>query len=440
MSEARGTHLFWLLPIAALGCIGSTGDDEVATASVAPIDTQASWKTPGAACTAGFVQLGVDPVVQPGTDAGRLAVCVQQDFCAARPSVGGYCASAPKSVLTTDPATFWSELLIDCPAVGRMAQGALTGTAEIRVPDAGAPGGARVFALDAGDVHTRIGSDGGWEPCLTNPAGIGMRDPTCDAGIGTMCSIDGDAVVECVSTWVDDRRSGQSVRVQRVEALSRRTCTSGICEEGAEWPASCQEDRALKPLRGDMECGAGRRLVDGMCLTDAFCAARAPGLYCNDAPAGVSDTRAWGDRDAYDSIAPGALVIAGHAAVQCGRDWAGRATTTLFPCTSGTCVGNGAGFGCVDGSCEARNSEIDLETLYWSGTPEHIAAIEGKYCSGQRPNTLLDCELVQVYDATLDSFLIRLLPEKQWPCSGWAPICEEREPGVADACVPSGAL
>jgi len=447
MREATTTRfiIVGLFGLGAAGCLGATGSDEIATAgATAPIETQATWKAAGEACPDGLLALGVD---DDASEDGRAAVCVHHDFCAARPSGGGYCAAAPKTVLTTDPATFWSDFLIDCPAVGRMVAGTEPGTAQIRIPDANAAGGARVYTVDQHDVHTRAAAAGGWEPCLTNPVGAGLRDATCDAGNGTFCSLDGDAVVDCVPTWVDDHRGGESNFVQRVEALSRRTCASAICEALQGGSVACQEDRALvAPFetvdeRGEvsLQCAPGRFMVamgeTPMCIGNAFCAARTTGLYCDGAPSGVTNTNDWGDLDPHDAIAPGSVVVVGPAAVQCGRDAAGRATTSVFPCASGTCVGNGVGFGCVDTSCETRNADTDLESLYWSGTDEAIEAVEGKYCSAQRDATLLDCQLVQLYDASIDSYTIRLLPQSLRRCTGATPICEEREAGVADACV-----
>ena len=102
-------------------------------------------------------------------------------------------------------------------------------------------------------------------------------------------------------------------------------------------------------------------------------------------------------------------------------------------------MGNGAGFGCVDTTCETRNDEIDLEALYWSGADDAIAAVEGQYCSTQWDALLLDCQLVQIYDARIDSFTIRLLPASHRRCVGATPVCEERASGVADACVTADA-
>src|SRR5262245_9088864 len=109
----RGLSGLWAIALCA-GCIGQV--EETSSARIGPIDTQVQWKTIGAACPSGFVQLGTDPA--PQTD-GRQALCVQRRFCEARPAVGDYCAAAPKSVTTTDPATFWSDFLVTCPAVGR---------------------------------------------------------------------------------------------------------------------------------------------------------------------------------------------------------------------------------------------------------------------------------------------------------------------------------
>lgn len=444
----RGRQLLWIIGLGLTGCFGPAPADEVASAgAAAPIETQVTWKAPGQACAAGFVQLGVDPAA--GTDA-RLAACVHHSFCEARPWTGDYCAATPKSVLTTSAATFWSDFLVSCPAIGRLVPGTSVGTAEIRIPDANAPGGHRVFGVDAEDVHARPAAAGGYEPCLTNPDGMGLRDPSCDGGAGTVCSVEGDAVVECVSTWVDDRRGGQSVQVQRVEALSRDVCASGICEEPRAAAVACQEDRALLPPSEILQdgapalgCGPGRSLVDvaggKMCLAPSYCAAQAPGLYCDGAPSGVRDTRVWGDASPTDAVAPGALVVAGSVAVQCGRDAQGRATTTLFPCASGTCVGNGVGFGCVDTSCELSNDDTDLEALYWSGNDDAIAAVEGAYCSEIHDALLLSCQLVQVYDARLDAFVIRLLPESFRRCTGTTPVCAHNDAGVADACVAADA-
>lgn len=444
----RGRQLVGMLALGAAGCLGTTPADEVAGAgAAAPIETQVTWKELGVQCPAGFVQLGVDPAV--GTDAS-YAACVHQSFCEARPFVGDFCAAAPKAVLGTDAATFWSDFLVTCPAVGRIVAGTTAGVAEIRVPDATAPGGNRVFALDAGNVHTRW-AETGWEPCLTNPIGAGLRDPSCDVGEGITCSVEGDALLECVSTWVDDRRGGESHWVERVEALSRDACWSGICESPFALSPACQEDRALLSAneiiddegQPALECGPGRSLVDvagaPMCLAASYCGAQAPGLYCDGAPAGIPDTRVWGDLSAYDAITPGALVIAGSVAVQCGRDASGLATTTLFPCASGTCVGNGVGFGCVDTSCELRNAGNDLDTLYWSNDTAAIAAVEGAYCSEIHDATLLSCQLVQVYDAGFEDFVIRLLPESYRRCTGATPVCVENDAGVADACVAADA-
>jgi hypothetical protein len=445
----RGRQLLWIIGLGAAGCLGPAPADELAAAgAAAPIETQVTWKALGQPCAAGFVQLGVDPAAE--TDA-RPAACIHQSFCEARPWFGDYCAATPKSVLTTDAATFWSDFLVTCPAVGRLVPGTAPGTAEIRVPDAAVPGGKRVFSLDAQDLHTRVAATGGYEPCLTNPDGAGLRDPSCDGGAGTVCSLEGDALALCVSTWALDRRGAQSVQVQRVEVLARDVCASGICEDPRAAAVACQEDRALLPpteILGDdgqpaLACGPGRSLVDvaggKMCLAPSYCAAQAAGLYCDGAPSGVRDTRVWGAESASDSVAPGALVVAGSVAVQCGRDGAGRATTTLFPCASGTCVGNGAGFGCVDTSCELSAAETDLEALYWSGSADAIAAVEGAYCSEIHDATLLSCQLVQAYDARLDAFVIRLLPESFRRCAGATPVCAQNDPGVADACVPADA-
>lgn len=440
--------LLSLLGLAAAGCLGPTPADELTAAGAsAPIDTQVAWKVPGQACASGFVQLGVDPTSEGATP----AVCVQRDFCQARPGAGDYCAATPKGVYATAAATFWSDFLVTCPAVGRIFPAALAGSAEVHLPDATAPGGQWILPMDASDVHTQRSSAGGWEPCLTNPDGWGLRDPSCDAGEGMVCGQDGDAVVDCVSTWVDDRRGVAPVQVQRVEALSRRDCASGVCEASADEGALCQEDRALAPPIETMDdegvvttaCAPGRTptAVRGttLCLASSFCAVRAPGLYCDQTPFGVTDTRGWGALSEVDPVTPGALVIAGDVALQCGRDADGRATTTLFPCASATCVGNGVGFGCADDSCEAANPGIDLETLYWSADTAAIASVEGAYCSDIWADTLLDCDLVQVYDATVADYAIRLLPSSLRRCGGATPRCAHNAPGVADACVPAGA-